>query len=166
MYNWYVYFIDGGGRVKIGYSLNPGERKAQLQTASANELRVLKRLGFETKDDAAYFERWLHGLFDAYKVRGEWFEFPDGLDTFWPYVEALWCAFRIWVENRSKVEVLVASESVRVCQRLYAEIDRLDGLGLHVDADAVRQRMERMEEGRHGAWTEEAGFGDDEICTD
>lgn len=67
----YVYFIQGEatGLIKIGYSRNLLTRFSQLQTASADTLRLLARLrGNQDR------ERELHARFAPWRKHGEWFE--------------------------------------------------------------------------------------------
>ncbi len=75
-----VYFItsgcEGGARVKIGKCTgHPDARLAQLQTGSAQRLRLLTFvIGDREK------EREFHSLFDSFRIhpRAEWFRF-DGV---------------------------------------------------------------------------------------
>lgn len=147
LYNWYVYFIIiENGLVKIGHSSEPSTRKDQLQTGCPSELKLFHRLGFETKDDAAYFERVLHSFFASYRTHGEWFDFGTMFDIFWPYIENLWSAFNLWVETKNKIELTVILKFVVVCEQLYEEIDRLESQGFQRDAEELRERLSRMEE--------------------
>lgn len=66
-----IYFIQGEatGLIKIGYSRNLLTRFGQLQTASADVLRLLLR----SPGDQQH-ERELHGRFAPWRRHGEWFE--------------------------------------------------------------------------------------------
>lgn len=75
----YVYFIKAHGmnRVKIGFTRGPfSVRKDGIQTMSPVELErlgVLKVRGASPRK----IEQELHEAFDAYRIWGEWFEFPS-----------------------------------------------------------------------------------------
>lgn len=65
-----IYFIQQGsfGPIKIGYSKDPGERHANLQTAHHARLRLLGFIEGGQSD-----ERRLHEKFSAHRIRREWF---------------------------------------------------------------------------------------------
>lgn len=67
VYFIYSHFTDC---IKIGQSLNPGERIKTLQTASAGRLTLLAVT-------TAYTEREMHEKFASERVSGEWFR-PSG----------------------------------------------------------------------------------------
>lgn len=71
----FVYFIECGGRVKIGYSTNPKRRLATIQTSAPFPCTILATL-VGTKDD----EQRLHAAFGALRRTGEWFERSGDLD--------------------------------------------------------------------------------------
>ncbi|MCC6824020.1 MAG: GIY-YIG nuclease family protein [Verrucomicrobia subdivision 3 bacterium] len=77
----FVYFIRGGDLVKIGWSTNPRLRLSQLQTASAERLRIIG-VTPGTRGD----ERALHGTFASLRVRGEWFRACPGLLAAVPWI--------------------------------------------------------------------------------
>ena len=58
---------------KIGMSKQPYKRMQTLQTGSPLEIILLHRI---YTFDAIALEKSLHEYFDAYRVRGEWFDFP------------------------------------------------------------------------------------------
>jgi hypothetical protein len=64
----YVYLIDAGMDVKIGYARNPFKRLALLQTGNSEPLRLAAAFP-GTKQT----ERELHELFAGDRIRGEWF---------------------------------------------------------------------------------------------
>lgn len=66
----YVYLIDSGHTVKIGYARNPRKRLALLQTGNDEPLRLVAAIPGTKR-----LERELHELFAGDRVRGEWF-FP------------------------------------------------------------------------------------------
>jgi hypothetical protein len=64
-----VYFIGGKeGPVKIGVSLNPGQRLENLQTASPEPLDLLAVVPGGLQLERAYHEAFAH-----LRIRGEWF---------------------------------------------------------------------------------------------
>jgi hypothetical protein len=70
----YVYCITDGEYVKIGYSVNPSKRVAELQTGNARILRVLGTLPGTPAD-----ERRLHEKYIEHNVLQEWFELDSDL---------------------------------------------------------------------------------------
>lgn len=73
----YVYFIKGGDAIKIGYSMNPALRLAQLQTGSSE---MLELLGFIEGSEVT--ESDLHRQFKDIQKNGEWFYADDDLVDF------------------------------------------------------------------------------------
>jgi hypothetical protein len=63
-----VYFIQGGDRIKIGFSTSPPARLSGLQTGSPDELRLLGSISGTEQD-----ERRLQHSFRHLKIRREWF---------------------------------------------------------------------------------------------
>jgi len=68
----YVYFIRAGkhGPIKIGKSVNPQMRMAELQTGNLRLLRIvglIPNASFEVEQD-------LHRRFDKFGIRGEWYK--------------------------------------------------------------------------------------------
>lgn len=65
----YVYFIGPtNGPVKIGFSIAPYERVANLQTAHWDKLELLAKVAGTEADERTYHDR-----FAAARIRGEWF---------------------------------------------------------------------------------------------
>jgi len=64
----YIYFVAGLDSVKIGYSLNPVERIANLQTGSPVPLKLLCILSGSPK-----IETLLHHYFKEQRTHREWF---------------------------------------------------------------------------------------------
>lgn len=58
---------------KIGMSKQPYKRMQSLQTGSPLEIILIHRI---YTFDAIALEKSLHEYFDAYRVRGEWFDLP------------------------------------------------------------------------------------------
>lgn len=66
-----VYVISGGGKVKIGASVLPLDRLANLQTGSPMPLSLVWRIACP---NARKLERALHRRYAAHHSHGEWFE--------------------------------------------------------------------------------------------
>lgn len=64
-----VYFAKAGERVKIGRSIDPAKRLADLQVGSHQKIALLFTL-----PGGAEAERAFHLVFDPYHIHGEWFE--------------------------------------------------------------------------------------------
>lgn len=66
-----IYFIRGeeSGNIKIGYSIHPGKRRKDLQTAHYEDLEVIGLL-----HGSPSLEAELHERFGKYRIRGEWYE--------------------------------------------------------------------------------------------
>lgn len=71
----YVYFLDGGDVVKIGWSINPANRICELQTAHGSPLKLVAF--FHGASIAA--ERETHARFKRYRRNGEWFQWSDAI---------------------------------------------------------------------------------------
>lgn len=69
MYN--IYFIQEGdeGPIKIGHAKHPIDRLISLQTGNPSELKLRACFPGYVRDEIA-----LHKEFEAYRIRGEWFE--------------------------------------------------------------------------------------------
>jgi hypothetical protein len=72
----YVYCITDGEYVKIGYSVNPAKRVAELQTGNARPLTLVGRIE-GTLDD----ERSLHEQFISDNVLMDWFKLSPPLTS-------------------------------------------------------------------------------------
>lgn len=70
----YIYLITDSEYVKIGYSVNPKKRVAELQTGNARLLRLLATIEGTPQD-----ERDLHIQFIEHNVLQEWFEIEDSI---------------------------------------------------------------------------------------
>ena len=67
----YLYILQSGEYLKIGISKNhPRQRVKQLQTGSAQEIKLLK---FYRRMDYKQLEKYLHQKFRRRRIRGEWF---------------------------------------------------------------------------------------------
>lgn len=80
----YVYFIgaDGYDAIKIGFSVRPMARIAQIQSGSPENLTVLHMVPAKKKVEAL-----LHTLFSPSRVRGEWFGNVDAIRNFARHLE-------------------------------------------------------------------------------
>jgi hypothetical protein len=66
--NGFVYFIQGGDLVKIGYTTNIRQRLYDLQTSAPIDLVLLGLI-----PGTRALEKEYHKRFAAHRVRGEWF---------------------------------------------------------------------------------------------
>lgn len=72
----YVYLIKSdSGLFKIGISTNPRARLSAIISSSGMNAELLAF--YKTQLPARDIEKKLHKLFAIYRVRGEWFDFPD-----------------------------------------------------------------------------------------
>ena len=73
-----IYFMRCGRFIKIGYSLEPSQRCATIQ--SCNPVPVVL-VGVECVSQVSWFRREqdLHAQFAALHVRGEWFRAEEPL---------------------------------------------------------------------------------------
>lgn len=67
----WVYFIDDGEAIKIGFSVSPQHRLIALQTGHPRALKVIGRVSVKVIGENA-----IHRKFRHLRVRGEWFR-PD-----------------------------------------------------------------------------------------
>jgi hypothetical protein len=65
-----IYFIRGkeSGNIKIGFSINPEKRKANLQTAHYEELEFIGIMNGSLEDEAR-----IKKMFSDFNIRGEWY---------------------------------------------------------------------------------------------
>ena len=75
-----IYFIGNVelGAVKIGKSINPKKRLAELQTGSSRNLVLYGVIDEVTPD----FENTLHKILSDIRLKGEWFKLTDKLIRF------------------------------------------------------------------------------------
>lgn len=72
----FVYLIKSEtGLFKIGISTNPRSRLSSIISSSGMNAELIAF--YATEDDARDVEKKLHKLFEKYRVRGGWFDFPD-----------------------------------------------------------------------------------------
>ena len=73
----YVYFIQSGDHIKIGYAINVVKRMDELQIGNPEALRLLGVMAGKPSD-----ERALHRRFNSDRVKGEWFRSSGNLIAF------------------------------------------------------------------------------------
>ena len=71
-----VYFMKSGDLVKIGISIEPTSRLNQLRTGNPNIELIGTMWGGEI------VEELLHNKFQAYWVRGEWFQLNEEIISY------------------------------------------------------------------------------------
>lgn len=76
-----VYFIEGGGFLKIGFAGDVRSRLRELQTSCPHTLAIL-----HSHPGTKFTERQLHQKFSALRSSGEWFRYEGALKE---YVEGL-----------------------------------------------------------------------------
>jgi hypothetical protein len=67
-----VYFVVAPGRIKIGYTLRPERRLAQLQAMDMERLEVMSVVNGSRADEGG-----LHEMLADHRLRGEWFTDND-----------------------------------------------------------------------------------------
>jgi len=70
----FVYLISDGDYIKIGVTNDIDQRVQSLQTGNPNQLTILTCIPCE---NARYIEGMLHGVFDDFKMQGEWFNLSE-----------------------------------------------------------------------------------------
>lgn len=71
----YLYAIQCGDRLKVGYSVSPKKRLNRMQTGNAEEMKIVWRIYVaEDPKEARRQEKKLHRFLKRYKIRGEWFD--------------------------------------------------------------------------------------------
>lgn len=72
----FIYFIQSGGFIKIGFSSNWGGRLRSLKTSNPNPIELLALI-----EGTREQERELHARFQTHRAEGEWFKpAPELLD--------------------------------------------------------------------------------------
>jgi len=72
----YVYFLQAGDSIKVGFSVNPWSRAKELQTGNAEKGVLLGTIKGTQYDEAA-----IHEKFSRFRLNGEWFRAdPELLD--------------------------------------------------------------------------------------
>lgn len=73
----FVYFIRMGDKVKIGFSINVGNRLKAIQTACPLPAEIVKII-----PGSEQTERYFHAHFAANRISGEWFALDSHLAMF------------------------------------------------------------------------------------
>ena len=68
----YIYIIQDGPFIKIGYGKAPLNRLMRLQTGNPRELKLVKTF-LCSNNDVKRIEKEIHEAFDKRRERGEWF---------------------------------------------------------------------------------------------
>lgn len=74
-----VYFIEGAGLIKIGFTTDVAARLRKLRNSSPVPLELLHVISSE---DAPDLEAMVHGMFAAHRRHGEWFTATEELRAF------------------------------------------------------------------------------------
>jgi Meiotically Up-regulated Gene 113 (MUG113) protein len=75
----YVYFAQAGAAVKIGRSVNPAQRVAELQTTHPEEIAIVATVATHASLEAAIHDRYQHL---RTRETGEWFRLEPDLVAF------------------------------------------------------------------------------------
>lgn len=74
----FLYFIiTRNNFVKIGFTRDIKRRINELRPSFPGEFVGCKYIKFVSREEAEEFEKLCHKQFSAFRVFGEWFEFPD-----------------------------------------------------------------------------------------
>lgn len=73
----FIYFIQGGDLVKIGFAVDPTGRLQELQMGNPNPLKLLCAFPGNRSHEKLY-----HAHFENERVRGEWFKISTNLQNF------------------------------------------------------------------------------------
>lgn len=69
----FVYLISDGEYIKVGVAKNVEARLKDLQVANAKELQLICSFPLKNEKEAFKLEQFLHSEYEAYHIRGEWF---------------------------------------------------------------------------------------------
>lgn len=73
----YIYFVQCGEFVKIGYTANPNSRMSKFKTNNPYECRLVALI-----DGGKIIEAQMHERFAEFHHRGEWYRCGDALMSF------------------------------------------------------------------------------------
>lgn len=71
--DFYVYFIECDGFVKIGFATDIITRLSNIRCANPHPVKLLRKILTETPE---LIEESIHEECDQYRVHGEWFKLP------------------------------------------------------------------------------------------
>ena len=83
----YVYFVQSGESVKIGFSQNVGNRLKALRTGTAEGAKIVLVI-----PGTQGTERYFHAHFAAHRLSGEWFRLDGALAAFIAASPSLACS--------------------------------------------------------------------------
>lgn len=81
----FVYFMEMGDFIKIGWSTWPESRRADLQTSNPYDIKLLGAF-----PGSIHSEAGLHTMFASLRGRGEWFRKSDGLLAYIAWLKVAW----------------------------------------------------------------------------
>lgn len=81
----WVYFMEMGDFVKIGWSTWPASRRDTLQTSCPYDIKILGAFPGSIGNEAG-----LHTLFSHLRARGEWFRKSPGLLAYIAWLKVAW----------------------------------------------------------------------------
>ena len=70
----YLYAIESGDAVKVGFSCDPYARLRNLQTGHASKLILRRKIEVGDKRSAMVAEKRLHQHLQRFHIRGEWYD--------------------------------------------------------------------------------------------
>jgi len=84
MTDFFIYYITDGTSMKIGKSVYPEKRLADLQTGNSAELSIVNLIKCSSKEEMYKLEQQLHKKYSNNKVRknSEWFTWHSDFDCF------------------------------------------------------------------------------------
>lgn len=85
LYPGYVYFMEMGRFIKIGWSTLPRSRQETLQTGNPYDIKLLGAFPGSLGNEAG-----LHELFSHARARGEWFRKTPGLLAYIAWLKIVW----------------------------------------------------------------------------
>lgn len=80
----FVYFVQSGDSVKIGYAKDVNKRIKSLQTGNQEKLLLIGYIVGDLKKESE-----IHGMFDDYRLTGEWFKYSDEIREYIDSLELL-----------------------------------------------------------------------------
>jgi len=75
--NTYVYFMQSGGYIKIGFSQNVNKRLESIQTGHPNKVKIKYKF-----KGGKHIEKFLHQTFKHKRSYGEWFHWCEEIEDF------------------------------------------------------------------------------------
>lgn len=97
----FVYLISDGEYIKIGVAKNVEARLKDLQVANAKELQLICSFPLKNEKEAFKLEKFLHSEYEAYHIRGEWFNILNYINV---------QEFKLYSFNAENIEKAKAKE--------------------------------------------------------